>query len=360
MRSASIGLSFLLAGGLVLRAQEQGTGSEVERQQDQTIQVDVNVVNVPVTVTDNEGRFIVDLKKEDFEVRENGELVEIRYFTKTTPQEEEAGTVPPLRVGFLVDLSNTARLYYKQYKESIGDLAFLLVPEGGENKGFLMGYHTTVDLLVDTTGEPIKLAERMEKLKHGGGSAMLDAVYGACGEKLVSDPYQGAGEPRKMVVVVGDGHDNASKRTLDEVIFACQRSQVTVYAVSTVAYGFHEPQESNLVKMVEATGGRISRPLQDIHKDTIAYLSKPQDAGNFALTVGTGQYARVQLEALYKAILAISGNVQSQYILGYVPPTPLGGSAFRKVDVKVKLAAPVEMHYRPGYYPPQMFPGQAP
>jgi hypothetical protein len=94
--------------------------------------------------------------------------------------------------------------------------------------------------------------------------------------------------------------------------------------------------------------------LQDIHKDTIAYLSKPQDAGNFALTVGTGQYARMQLEALYKAILAISGNAQSQYILGYVPPTPLGGTAFREVEVKVKLAAPVEMHYRPGYYPPQM------
>lgn len=357
MRRASVRLLLiLLLGNLALPAQENAP--EVEPQQDETIQVDVNVVNVPVTVTDNEGRFIIDLKKEDFEVYENGQPVEIRYFTKTTPAEEEAGTVPPLRVGFLVDLSNTARLYYKQYKESIGDLAFMLIPEGGPNKGFLMGYHTTVDLLVDTTAEPIELAERMEKLKHGGGSAMLDAVYGACGDKLVSDPYQGAGEPRKMVVVVGDGHDNASKRTLDEVIYACQQSQVTVYAVSTVAYGFHEPEEANLVRMVEATGGRISRPLQDIHKDTIAYLSKPQDAGNYALTVGTGQYARVQLEALYKAILAISGNAQSQYILGYAPPTSFGNNDFRRVEVKVKLAAPVEMHYRPGYYPPQMFPGQ--
>ncbi len=357
MRSVSIGASLVFVLGLGLWAQENAP--EVEPQQDQAIQVDVNVVNVPVTVTDNEGRFIVDLKKEDFEVYENGEPVEIRYFTKTTPDEEEAGTVPPLRAGFLVDLSNTARLYYKQYKESIGDLAFLLIPEGGVNKGFLMGYHTTVDLIVDTTGDPYELAQKMEKLKHGGGSAMLDAVYRACAEKLVSDPYQGSGEPRKVVVVVGDGHDNASKRTLDEVIYACQRSQVTVYAVSTVAYGFHEPQEENLVRMVEATGGRISRPLQDIHKDTLGYLSKPQDAGNYALTVGTGQYARVQLEALYKGILGISGNVQSQYILGYVPPTSFDDNDFRKVEVKVKLDAPVQMHYRPGYYPPQMSPSDS-
>jgi len=353
MRSLSARvLVILLLGGLALVAQQ--SGPQVEPPQEPAIQVDVNVVNIPVTVTDNEDRFIVDLKKEDFEVYENGEPVEIRYFTKTTQEEEEAGRVPPLRVGFLIDLSNTARLYYKNYKESIGDLAYMLVPEGGKSKGFLMGFHTTVDLIVDTTQDPYELALKMEKLKHGGGSAMIDAAYMACAEKLVSDPYQGVGEPRKIVVIVGDGHDNASKHTLEEVIHAAQRNQVTIYAVSTVAWGYHEPQEENLVKLVEATGGRISRPLQDVHKDTIAYLSKPQDAGNYALTVGTGQYARVQLEALYKGILNISGNVQSQYILGYVPPTPFTNSGLRKVEVKVKIAAPVQLHYRPGYYPPQL------
>lgn len=353
MRSVSACvLVVLLFSGISLGAPQ--SSPRVEPAQDPTIQVDVNVVNVPVTVTDNEDRFIVDLKKEDFEVFENGEPVEIRYFTKTTPEEEAAGKVPPVRVGFLIDLSNTARLYYKNYKESIGDLAYMLVPEGGTSKGFLVGFHTTADLIVDTTADPYELASKMEKLKHGGGSAMLDAAYMACAEKLVSDPYQGVGEPRKIVVIVGDGHDNASKHTVEEVIHAAQRNQVTIYAVSTVAWGFNEPQEENLVKLVEATGGRISRPLQDVHKDTIAYLSKPQDAGNYALTVGTGQYARVQLEALYKGILNISGNVQSQYILGYVPPTPFTDSGFRKVEVKIKMAAPVEMHYRPGYYPPKL------
>ena len=143
--------------------------------------------------------------------------------------------MPPLRVGFLVDLSNTARLYYKNYKESIGDLAYLLVPEGGKSKGFLIGYHTTADLLVDTTSDPYDLATKMEKLKHGGGSAMLDAAFMACDQKLFPTRIKESASRARLSSIVGDGHDNASKHTLDEVIHAAQRNQVTIYAVSTVA-----------------------------------------------------------------------------------------------------------------------------
>ena len=72
--------------------------------------------------------------------------------------------------------------------------------------------------------------------------------------------------------------------------------------------------------MVSATGGRLVHPMEKVHADISGYLSKPQDAGNYARTVGTGEYARAQLEALYRAILDVSGAVQSQYILGYAPP----------------------------------------
>ena len=102
---------------------------EVEESADEPIRVDVNVVNVPVTVSDPKGRFIVDLFKRDFEVLEDGQPVEIRYFTKIIDKDPDT---PPLHVGFLIDLSNTARVYYKSYKDSIGDLAYILVPEGGK------------------------------------------------------------------------------------------------------------------------------------------------------------------------------------------------------------------------------------
>jgi len=327
------------------------SAQQVEPSPGDTIRVEVEVVNVPVTVSDKEGRFVIDLKKEDFRVFEDGEEVEIRYFTSS--MEEEAK--PPLHAGFLIDLSNTARLYYKNYQESIGDLAFLLVPETGKNRGFLMGYHTEVDMLVDFTDDPYPIAKKMSDLKHGGGSAMLDAIYEACANKLESAPYLGIQEPRKVIVVVGDGHDNASKHSIEEVIDVAQRNQVTIYAVSTVAWGRHEAEEANLHKMAEATGGLVSNPLQNIHKDIAGYLSKPQDAGNYARQVGTGGYAGAQLEALYDAILAVAGNVRSQYLIGYTPRSPLSVAKYRRVRVQVNFgaSAEIDVHYRNGYFPPK-------
>lgn len=334
----------LFTGWCLLYAQQAEQSSE-------TIRVDVDVVNVPVTVMDGDGAYIIDLKKDDFELYENGRRVDIRYFTSST--EEQAK--PPLWVGFLVELSNTARIYYKTYRESIGDLVYTLLPEGGRNKGFLMGYHTEVDLLVKATEDPYPIAHKMERLKHGGGSAMLDALYMACSEQLASAKYQGSGEPRKVIVVVGDGHDNASKHTLEEVIFEAQRQQVTVYGVSTVAWGFHEKEEENLYKLARATGGRVGTPMDGVHSDVPGFLnSKPQDAGRYARTVGTGAYARAQLEALYKAIKEIQGDVNSQYILAYTPRTPLNDKKFREIRVKVNLNAETKVRYRTGYYPPQL------
>lgn len=322
--------------------------------QDTSILVDVNVVNVPVTVTDNEGRFIVDLKKEDFEVYEGGQKVDIRYFTES----QDEANKPRIRVGFLVDLSNTARLYYKNYQESIGDLAFLMTPEGSDNEAFLIGYQTEVDLLVDYTRDPGDIADRMAKLKHGGGSSMVDAIYEACNNKLQSSPYQGVDEPRKVVVIVGDGHDNASKRSMEQAIFACQQQQVTVYAVSTEAFGFQVAEGKNLKRIAEETGGTVVFPMENIHKDINGYLSKPQDAGNYQYEVGTGLYARAQLEALYTAVLGISGQVQSQYIIGYSPPTPFSDNIYRKLDIRVKLNAEtkVNVFHRKGYFPPTGLP----
>ncbi len=322
---------------------------EASPDQDGTIRVEVNVVNLPITVTDREGRFIVDLNKSDFTVWEDGQQVEIRYFTRSVEEEKK----PPLHAGFIIDLSNTARLYYKTYQTSIGDLAWMLVPEGGRNKGFLFGYHTEVDELVDFTDDPVTLTEKMESLKHGGGSAMFDAVYKACTEKLVSEPYQGASEPRKILVVIGDGHDNASKRSIDEVIHAAQLHQVTIYAVSTVGWGYHNEEESNLFRLARETGGRVVRPMQKVHKDVAGYLSKPQDAGNYQYEVGTGGYAAAQLQALYEAIIDVAGNVQSQYILGYIPTRPFGDRQFRLIEVEVALAgADVEIYHRRGYFAP--------
>jgi len=336
----------LLAWATVLGAQE----TEIDPAS--TIQVDVNVVNVPVSVTDSDGRFLVDLSKDAFKVWENGQRVQIRYLTNSADTEN----MPPLRVGFLVDQSSTGRLYYKTYKESIGDLAFQLVPEDGRDQGFLMGYHSEVDLLVPMTNDAYLISEKLESIKHGGGSSMLDAIYDACTKQLASEEYMGPGEPRKVIVIIGDGHDNASKRSLDEVLYVAQRHQVTIHALSTVAWGFANKEEKNLFDLAKATGGRIVQPMANPHKDALGYLSKPQDAGNFVYTVGTGEYNAAQLQALFDAIRDVAGGIQKQYVLGYAPPTPFSDGKFRQIRVELKLTKYVDLdiRHRAGYYPPEV------
>jgi VWFA-related protein len=307
------------------------------------IQVQVNVVNVPVTVTDSADRFIMDLDKKDFSVWEDGKQVEIRYFSRDPKQ--------AVIVGFMLDMSNTARLYFKIYQEALVDLISTLLPGDNQNKGFLAAYATEADFPVKPTGDAELIIEKLRKLKPGGGSAMLDAIYKACNQYFAvkGQPM----EPKRVLIVIGDGHDNASKVSLEQALEAAQRAQVVIYAVSTVAYGFANESESNLVRLAEETGGRVERPLQKIHDKVSGYLSTPSDEGNYAYKVGTGQYAAELAGKLYKAVLDLTGDISQQYLLGYTPLTPSADGKFRSIKVAVNLKdADVKLRARKGYYPP--------
>jgi Ca-activated chloride channel family protein len=314
---------------------QQGPAGEIE--------VEVNVVNVPVTVTDAEGRFITDLKREDFRVWEDGQPVEVRYFSADPKQ--------AVVVGFLLDASNSARLYFKTYQEALTDLAWTFLPGDNQNRGFLAAYHTRVDFLVKPTRDGEAIVERIRKLKPGGGAALLDAVYEACTKymRVLSQPR----EPKRVLIVIGDGHDNASKVSLEQALEAAQRAQVVIYAVSTVAYGMHNSEEANLIKLAEETGGRVERPLFKVHDKVAGYLSTPSDEGNYAYKVGTGQYASELAGKIYKAIMDITGDVTHQYILGYTPMTPFSNGKFREIKVEANLRNVAhQLRARRGYFPP--------
>ena len=120
------------------------------------------------------------------------------------------------------------------------------------------------------------MVEKLGKLKPSGGSALYDAIYMACtSRKLVQgEPI----EPRRVLVIIGDGHDNASKKTLDEALEIAQRNLVTIYGVSTVAFGFANDDAKNLTRLAEETGGRVEYPLEGIYSRTSpGILSTPSD-----------------------------------------------------------------------------------
>jgi len=305
------------------------------------IQVQVNEVIVPVTVTDDKGRFVTDLEQKDFTVFDEGKEQQIQFFTRERSQ--------PVVVGFLVDLSNSSRLHWKSYQDAAIEMVQNLIP--GDNpkfSGYLIGYSNTADLLKDTGTDPEPMVQKLEKVKPSGGSALFDAIYMACtSRKLIQgEPI----EPRRILVIIGDGHDNASKKTLNEALEIAQRNLVTIYGVSTVAFGFANDDAKNLIRLAEETGGRVEYPLEGVYKDVAGYLSTPSDEGNYALKVGTGQYAAELANGMYRSVEAVVGEVTTQYIIRYTPNSTDAKRQFRNIDVKVNLSN-VKVRARKGYYP---------
>ena len=192
--------------------------------------------------------------------------------------------------------------------------------------------------------------DRLRKLKPAGGSSLYDAIYMACmNRQLVEgEPY----DPRRVLIVIGDGHDNASKKSLDEVIEIAQRSLVTIYGMSTVSFGFTSEGDENMLRLTGETGGRVVYPLNDLYSDVDGYLSHPSDDGNYALTVGMGAYASEISSGIFHAIAAIAGEVTTQYILRYVPD--VGNTSpkqFRSIKVVVPELPTAKVRFRKGYYP---------
>lgn len=306
------------------------------------IKVSVNEVIVPVTVTDDKGRFVSNLEAKDFRVFDDGKQQHIEFFSRDRNQ--------PVVVGFLVDQSNNTRIHWKKYQDAAIELVLNLLPGDKKFSGYLISYANEAELQVNTTTESDKLVDKLSKMKPGGGSALYDAIYMACmNRKLVEgEPY----DPRRVLIIIGDGHDNASKKSLNEVIEIAQRNLVTIYGMSTVSFGFTSEGDENLRRLTSETGGRVEYPLNNLYSDVDGYLSHPSDDGNYALTVGMGAYASEVSSGIFHAIAAIAGEVTTQYILRYVPDVgPGNAKQFRTIKVTVPELPVAKVRYRKGYYP---------
>lgn len=307
----------------------------------ENIKVAVNEVIVPVTVTDDKGRFVSDLEQTDFEILDEGKKQKISFFSRERNQ--------PVVVGFLLDLSNQNRLHWKTYQEAARELVWNLLPGDKKYSGYLIGYHSEAELMVNTTSDSEKITEKIAKVKPSGGAALFDSIYMACTKRslIKGEPI----EPRRILIIIGDGHDNASKKTQAEVLELAQRNLVTIYGVSTVAFGFNSEGEKILEKLAEETGGRVLYPLQGLYKDVSGYLSTPSDEGNYALKVGTGGYAAEIASGIFRSIAATAGEIVTQYIIRYIPESDDSSKTFRKIEVKIPRLVNVKVRARKGYYP---------
>ena len=269
-----------------------------------------NEVNVVFTVTDKHGKQITELKQSDFQVLDDNRPVEqIRSF--------RAETNLPLQVGLLIDASNSVRDRFKFEQEAAIEFLNQAIRLRYDH-AFVVGFDATPEVTQDFTDNTEALAHGVRELRPGGGTAMFDAIYFACRDKLLKTSRDTPS--RRAIILLSDGEDNLSHVTREEAIEMAQRAEAIVYTISTNISGVKGQGDKVLERIADATGGRAFFPFQirDVAAD----------------------FAEIQAE------------LRSQYAVSYKPGDFKADGHYRTIEIVANDRKNLRVRSRRGYYAP--------
>ena len=232
---------------------QQGAASDSDQPDNNsspTIRLGVNEVNLIFTVTDKHGHYIPNLKQSDFALLDDQKApARVNAFRQQINL--------PLRVGIVVDASTSIRTRFQfEQQAAIEFLVETLKPKS--DTGFVMGFDVTPNVTADWTNNIDALETGINRLRPGGGTALFDAVYTACRDKLLTE--RGREPVRKAMILISDGDDNQSRVHPDEAIKMCERAETIIYAISTNWTPSRGKGDQVLDDMATATGGRVFWP----------------------------------------------------------------------------------------------------
>jgi Ca-activated chloride channel family protein len=291
-------------------AEQKSAEQEADRGDIPRIRVGTNEVNVVFTVTDKHGKRVTDLKQADFRfVDDSKPAAEIRSF--------HAETNLPLHVGLLIDASSSVRDRFKFEQESAIEFLNQTV-RVRYDQAFVVGFDATPEVTQEFTDDTEKLAHGVHQLRPGGGTALFDALYYACRERLMKKASNGP--TRRAIVLLSDGDDNQSHVTREEAIEMAQRAEAIVYAISTNVSGTKGMGDKTLERIADATGGRAFFPFQI------------RDVSN--------------------AFAEIQDELRSQYAVSYKPADFKADGHFRTIEIVASDRKNFRVRARRGYYAP--------
>jgi VWFA-related protein len=222
-----------------------------------TIVKQVDEVNVVFTVTDKRGKFVNDLKQDDFRViDDNKPALSVRSFRSETNL--------PLRVGLLIDASNSIRDRFKFEQEAAIEFLNQIIRRQFD-QAFVMGFDTTPEVTQGFTDNTEALSKGVRMLRPGGGTAMYDAIYSACRDEIM-EKDKGNIATRRAIILLSDGDDNQSRVSREEAVEMAQKAEVIVYTISTNTSGQKLKGDKVLEHFADETGGRAFFPfkIQDV------------------------------------------------------------------------------------------------
>ena len=275
------------------------------------VRLNANEVNLIFTVTDKHGHYIPNLRQSDFAL-----LDDQKAPAKVTSFRQQINL--PLRVGIVFDASTSIRTRFQFEQQSASEF-LLSVIKARSDRAFVMGFDSTPTVEQDWTNNLDGLQTGINRMRPGGGTAMFDAVYTACRDKLM-DVSRGQEPVRKAMVLISDGEDNQSRVRPDEAVKMCQRAETIIYAISTNWTPSRGQGDKVLTQMAEATGGQVFFP--------------------------------PSVEEMSNSFQSIEEELRSQYALTYVPADFKYDGGFRPIYLFCN-----DRHYqvraKKGYFSPR-------
>jgi VWFA-related protein len=259
-----------------------------------TIHAIVNEVSLIFTVSDGHGHYIPNLKQSDFAL-----LDDQKAPTKVNSFHQQINL--PLRVGILIDTSSSIRSRFKFEQQSATEF-LLQVLRAKNDRAFVMGFDVTPTVTTDWTNDQDALETGVNKLSPQGGTALFDAVYVACRDKLLTE--RGPEPFRKAIILVSDGEDNQSRVYESEAIRECERAETIIYAISTNWTPSRGEGDKVLQKLAEDTGGEVFFP-PSVEEMAVSFKSIEEELRS--------QYALVYTPADFKT----DGSFRTIYLYCY-------------------------------------------
>jgi VWFA-related protein len=259
-------------------------------------------VRLPITVTDKKGQFVPGLTKNDFTILEDRTPQTIETFS------DDISQTTPLYVAVLMDTSpSTAGKLKFQQESAMNFIQTVIKPR--KDRVLFGTFDDSINLLQDFTDKLDLLDKAVYGVKKmGTQTALFDAIWQFCDEKMRTVPG------RRVLLIVTDGEDTYSRATIRDAIDIAQRTETTIFAISTKA-GF-----LSTVPGVEA--GQVA------DKKDKDLLTLAEETGGTAFFTG-------DMLSLERSFTKISKELRAQYLVTYNPTNKSYDGSFRKIDVKL-------------------------
>jgi Ca-activated chloride channel homolog len=274
------------------------------------MKVDVDLVLVPVTVTDPMNRLVTGLERDNFQVLDDNDMQEIRHFSS-----EDS----PISLGVIFDISGSMSSKIQKSREAVVEFFKTANPA---DEFFMISFADKPELLADFTQSIEEIQGRLVTAVPHGRTALLDAIY------LGINQMKKAKHQKKALLVISDGGDNHSRYTEGELKSLVKEADVQIYAIGIFDMSPTTPEE----RLGPAMLGQIS----DITGGRTFTIDNPNELADVATKIGI--------------------ELRNQYVLGYRPKHPARDGKWRKIKVKLKPPKglpPLHVYAKTGYYAPQ-------